>query len=59
MEMSLQDAINKILKELPAADFFFLYMVGCNLDFASLKMLVEKLTDIVRKDVCQQCQQVF
>ena len=48
--MSLQDAINKILKEMPAPNFFFLYLVGCNLDFASLKMLVERFTDIVRNE---------
>ena len=50
VEMSIQEAVNKVLKDLPSYNFFFLYMIGLNIDYKSLKLVVEKFTDIVTSD---------
>ena len=50
--------MHQFLKELPPTKFFFLYFVGHNLDYNSLKMLAQKLTDIVgfiNYSVCCRC----
>ena len=45
--MTLEQEVHQFLKELPPTKFFFLYFVSHNLDYNSLKMLAQKLTDIV------------
>ena len=36
------------LKNLPPTKFFFLYLLGHNVDYISLKMIVQKITQFVR-----------
>ena len=57
-ELTLEQEVHQFLKELPPTKFFFLYFVGHNLDYNSLKMLAQKLTDIVgfiNYSVCCRC----
>ena len=58
--MTLEQEVHQFLKELPPTKFFFLYFVSHNLDYNSLKMLAQKLTDIVGfkiiiNTVCYRC----
>ena len=58
--MTLEQEVHQFLKELPPTKFFFLYFVSHNLDYNSLKMLAQKLTDIVGfkiiiNSVCCSC----
>ena len=56
--MTLEQEVHQFLQELPPTKFFFLYFVSHNLDYNSLKMLAQKLTDIVgfiNYSVCCSC----
>ena len=46
-EKEKEERVHIFLKNLPAAKFFFLYMIGHNVDYLSLKEIVQKITDIV------------
>ena len=46
-EVNLEEEVHKFLKDLPPTKFFFLYFVGHNLDYRSLKILAQRITDIV------------
>ena len=48
--MSLEEEVHKFLKDLPPTKFFFLYFIGHNLDYRSLKILAQRITDIVRRN---------
>lgn len=45
-EVNLEEEVHKFLKDLPPTKFFFLYFVGHNLDYRSLKILAQRITDI-------------
>ena len=48
-EITLEQEVHKFLKDLPPTKFFFLYFVGHNLDYRSLKILAQRITDIVSR----------
>ena len=45
--MTLEEEVHKFLKDLPPTKFFFLYFISHNLDYRSLKILAQRITDIV------------
>ena len=46
-EKTKEDEVQMFLKDLPASKFFFLYLLGHNVDYISLKQIVQKISDIV------------
>ena len=50
-EVSLEEEVHKFLKDLPPTKFFFLYFLGHNLDYRSLKILAQRITDIVQNNL--------
>ena len=45
--MTRQDEVHEFLAKLPATHFFFLYLVGLNVDYETLKDLSHKIFDLV------------
>lgn len=45
-EKTKEDEVQMFLKDLPASKFFFLYLLGHNVDYISLKQIVQKISDI-------------
>eukprot|EP00092_Neocalanus_flemingeri_P023947 GFUD01025978.1.p1 GENE.GFUD01025978.1~~GFUD01025978.1.p1 ORF type:complete len:471 (+),score=106.96 GFUD01025978.1:85-1497(+) len=41
-----EEEIHIFLKKLPASKFFFLYLLGHNVDYISLKLIVEKISEL-------------
>ena len=47
-EMTRQEKVHEFLAKLPATKFFFLYLVGLNVDYGTLKDLSHEIFDLVR-----------
>ena len=45
--MTRQDEVHEFLAKLPATHFFFLYLVGLNVDYETLKDLSHEIFDLV------------
>ena len=46
-EMTRQKEVHEYLAEMPATHFFFLYLVGLNVDYGTLKDLSHEMLDLV------------
>lgn len=44
--MTKQDLVHEYLTNLPATHFFFLYLVGLNVDYETLKVLSHKIYEL-------------
>ena len=44
--MTKQDLVHEYLTDLPATQFFFLYLVGLNVDYETLKALSHKIYEL-------------
>ena len=54
-ERTKEEMCHIFLKNLPASKFFFLYLLGHNVDYCSLKEIVQKISDIVSKSDDKNC----
>ena len=48
-ERTKEEEVHIFLKNLPPSKFFFLYLLGHNVDYISLKEIVQKISDVVSR----------